>query len=462
MMTTTSTPTTTSAVSPAVRRAAGPTGCMRDLERLVSPYGLVSHVTEHRARNGEPDFNVHLARLGSAARALRNLGALDLNEDIGNSDGAGTGLVAERARLLAVAEALERYSVAAWHDDDLVIAAESELTEAHVSPSRWAQCSPTELAAPGSHLAAYDPTMPIRWTRAWSLTRKASVLVPAIAVHLHMPYASRSEQFTRGITTGAAVHSDLRAATLNGLLEVVERDAIALVWLQRLRLPELRIDPAVLDEVTLAHHRVGTGTDLRIRLHDATTDFGVPVVYAVQTAAADPVLSQIVAATCDVSPQVAVAKIHRELASLRVALAGAAAGLAGREPDPAKVSVTGGAIHNAAASRRHVFDFLLEGPRPVHDLADMPDLSTAPDPLATVVERLAARGAEALVVDLTTDEARQAGMHVVKVLVPEAMPVSFIHTERFLGTPRLYEAPARMGHPVSPEHAVNPEHQPFA
>ncbi|MFV0129400.1 YcaO-like family protein [Streptomyces sp. HMX112] len=435
---------------------------LRGLEQLVSPYGLVSRTAPLPVREGEPSFAVHLAYLGVPSRALPNLHSWAHDEDTGNSDGAGTGLTPERARLISIAEALERYSTCAWDDDEMVVAAENDLDEEYVSPSRWPRCSPTELASDDCGLTEYDPSVPIRWVRAWSLTRRVPVLVPAISVYLHMPYHSTSEQFTRGITTGAAVHSDVRAAVLNGLLEVVERDAIALVWLQRLRLPELVVDPARLDPVVREYHRAGTSTDLRVRLFDATTDLGVPVIYAVQLADSDPTLAQVVAATCDIHPEQALGKVYRELASLRVALRGYVSAYAGREPDPAKVSVVGGAVHNAAPDRRGVFDFLLEGDRPSHGLDGMPGLPAGADPLDTVVSRLDARGAEVLVVDITTDEARQVGMRAVKVLVPEALPVSFVHGERYLATPRLYEAPRAMGHPSHPESAINPEHQPFA
>ncbi|MFI2778147.1 YcaO-like family protein [Streptomyces sp. ALB3] len=435
---------------------------LRGLEELVSPYGLVSRTAPLPVREGEPPFAVQLAHLGVPSRALPNLRTWAHDEDTGNSDGAGTGLTPERAKLVSIAEALERYSTCAWDDDAMVVAAENDLTEEFVSPSRWPSCSPTELARDDCSLTAYDPSVPIRWVRAWSLTRRIPVLVPAICVYLHMPYQSKSEEFIRGITTGAAVHSDVRSAVLGGLLEVVERDAIALVWLQQLRLPELVVDPARLDAGVRELHRVGTSTDLRVRLFDATTDFGVPVIYAVQLSDVDPALAQIVAATCDVRPEQALGKIYRELSSLRVALRGYLSAYAGREPDPAKVSVVGGAVHNASRDRRNVFGFLLDGERPTYDLDGMPGLPAEADPLDTVVSRLAARGAEVLVTDITTDEARQVGMRAVKVLVPEAMPVSFVHTERYLGTPRLYDAPRAMGHPSHAEDAVNPVQQPFA
>jgi len=432
------------------------------LERLVSPYGLISHTASLPVGEGEPRFAVELAHIGIPSRALPNLATWHHDQDLGNSDGAGTGLTTARARALARAEALERYSTCSWDEDAFIVSSEADLTEEHVSPSRWPRCSSTELGAAGAQLREYDAASPLRWVRGWSVTRGRPVLVPAIAVHLHMPQQYEAEKFTRGITTGAAVHSDLRSAVLGGLTEVVERDAIALTWLQRLALPPLVVRHEDLRPEVLAHVELGSSTDLDVRLFDATTDLGVPVVYAVQLSEHDPDLGQVVAATCDVDPQVALAKVHRELASLRVALRGFLATGRVREGDEAQVSVVGGAVLNGVRSRRPLFDFLLGSATPPTSLADLPVVPDDEDPLDAVVARLARRGAEVVAVDVTTDEARQVGVHAVKVLVPEAVPVSFVHGERYLATPRLYDAPAAMGHPVSDEGGINPERQPFA
>jgi ribosomal protein S12 methylthiotransferase accessory factor len=287
-------------------------------------------------------------------------------------------------------------------------------------------------------------------------------MVPAVLVYLRFFAATRSELFTHPVSTGTAAHHDLRSAVLGGLLEVIERDSISLTWLQRLRLPRVRVDEATLDEVAAEYYRVGNSCHLHTALFDATTDYGVPVLYAVQTSDHDPTLSQLVAATCDLDPQAALSKLYRELASLRIALrahggtAGAGHGV------PTYSSVVGGAVLNAARERRHVFDFLLESASSEHALADVGESPRSTDPLIWTVDRLASRGAEVVVVDLTTDEARQVDMRVVKVMVPEAMPLSFAHHARYLATPRLYSAPAAMGHPVHQEPDINPIPQPFA
>ncbi|WP_197688153.1 MULTISPECIES: YcaO-like family protein [unclassified Actinoplanes] len=412
--------------------------------------------------DADPPFAVHVAGIGDPARVLDGMRGWSDAGDMGNINGVGSALTGERARLTSVAEALERYSICSWHDDEMIFAAEDALTEECVSPARWPRCSAAEFRREDCGLRPYDPGVPIRWVRAWSLTRRRAVLVPAAAVYLHLAPRTAAELFTRGVTTGAAVHSDIRRAVLGGLLEVVERDALTLAWLHRLPLPELAVDPGLLDPAARAARAAGTAGHLEVRLFDATTDFGIPVVYAVQLAEHEDALAQIVCATCDLDPGQAVGKVYRELAALRLALRDHVTRRPIRRPDDGTVNVLGSAAYNAAAARRDAFRHLLAGERTVRRLPDLPGLPAGADPLTTAVDRVAARGAEVLAVDLTTDEARQAGMYAVKVLVPEAVPLSFIHSERYLGTPRLYAAPEAMGHGRRDEQSVNPDPQPFA
>lgn len=211
----------------------------------------------------------------------------------------------------------------------------------------------------------------------------------------------------------------------------------------------------------------GRSEHLRTHLFDATTDLGIPVIYGVQLADHDPVIAQLVAATCDVDPARAVAKLHREAAPLRIALRHI--GTNSRDsavPDTADdtTSVFGGALQDGALAERHRFDFLLQGERPTHRISDLPDPQCADEQerLGWLLQRLEAAGCEVVVVDMTTDEARQVGATVVRVIVPQLMPLSFIHRARYLAHPRLYQAPRAMGHTVHPESEINPHPQPFA
>lgn len=432
--------------------------------RLESPFGLVSRTTELPLAAGDPFFSIWTGTLGNPSAVLRSQRTWAHRSESGNFDGAGGAIDPERARLIAIVESLERYSSCAWSEEELIWDTPAGLGADAIGPDQWPACSQTELADPHCGLLAPDPRIPLRWVRGWSLTRGREVFIPAILVYLNFRALSPSERFTNPISTGTAAHSDLREAVLGGLLEVIERDSIALTWLQRLRLPSIVVDPDLLDPITAEYHRVGTSTEVEVHLRDATTDYGVPTIYAVQTSRSDPELAQVVAATCDMDPQRALAKIHREFASLRIALRSHARSPRAQDLKGKDLTVVGGALANADPTQREVFDFLLEGPRPLHALSDVGQLEAAPqdDHLAQVVDSLERAGAEALVVDITTDEARQVGMHVIKALIPQAMPLSFSQHARYLATPRLYQAPRAMGLTVHDEADINPVRQPFA
>jgi ribosomal protein S12 methylthiotransferase accessory factor len=439
---------------------------LRAMRKLVSPYGLVSRLTWLPVTEGEPDFPIFTGSLGNPSAALRAHDGWDHDPASGNFDGAGGALNRERAAHLAVAESLERYSSCAWDPDRLIWATADELGDDAIPPWDWPNSSDRELAAGASGLVPADPRIPLRWVKGWSLTRGRPVHVPAVQVYLKFPHESASERYTHPVSTGCAAHGDPVDAVVNGLLEVVERDSISLTWLQRLRLPRLEVQPDDLVGTARDYVLRGRSENIRTLLFDATTDLGIPVIYGVQLAEHDPLLSQMVVATCDVDPGNAVAKLYREAASLRIALrsmgAQYASGGATLPRPEDNVSVIGGALSAGPPSQRHLFDFLLDGERPIHRLSDLPTPGPSAAVLPWLLDRMHRAGCEVVVVDMTTDEARQVGATVVRVLVPQLMPLSFVHRARYLGHPRLYRAPAAMGHPVHGESDINSNLQPFA
>ncbi|WP_407341985.1 YcaO-like family protein [Pengzhenrongella phosphoraccumulans] len=431
------------------------------VDKLVSGYGLVSRSFRLGATEGDPRYPIFTASLGNPGEVLVNQKHWQHNPASGNFDGAGGSIDPAFALRLAVAESLERYSSCAWTEDALVWATEEELGDECISLSRWPRCSEREYVHPDSNLIAADPRIPLRWVKGWSVTRERSVYVPAVQVYLQFPALTASERFTHPVSTGCATHSSWESAVVSGLVEVVERDSISLTWLQQLRLPEIDISTFPSSAELDAYLAPQRASHIRTRFFDATTDFGIPVVYAVQLADHDPDLAQIVAATGCLSPVEGVKKLLRELASLRIALRSFTGDIAKYRAEENITDVIGGALRQGRLDRRGVMSFLLDQRQPPRDVSTMPAVGNK-RPLAWMVDKLDAAGAEAIVVDLTTDEARECGMKVVKVLVPEAMPLSFAHRSRYLGHPRLYAAPAAMGMSVHDEDDINSEAQPFA
>jgi ribosomal protein S12 methylthiotransferase accessory factor len=431
------------------------TGAVPRLQDLVSPLGgLINDVMRLPVEPSSPQLAVFSAALGDVSTVLADQCG---PECLGSLDGAGTGLDPERAEIVAVAESLERYANCVYDERQFRWATAGELGAEALDLDTLPRCSPAELADPECPVVLPDRTARMRWIRGLDLHTGKPAWVPASLVYIHFP-SEDAERITNPISTGSATHPDPAVAVCSALCEVIERDAISLTWLHQLPLPRIE-----LDEVGPHLRRfldASADRDMTIQLFDATTDVGIPTVYGVSIAADHPRLRTVVSCATSLDPQTAAAKAICELVSVRIALHD-------DEPSTEDVGsftdVSDGATYMCVPERASAFDFLLDSPAR-RRLSEMPVLTTG-DPTADlrlVRDRLAARGMDAYVVDLTTDEALRVGMTVVRTIVPALQPLTFHHRARFLGHPRLYEAPVRMGYPARLEAELNAWPQPFA
>lgn len=440
-------------------RAQHDLGGLANLDRLVGPTGVVGGIHALPTHPGDPAFGINVAVLGNmtplAANIAEAVGGTSTRADM---DGAGGALDPRRARRLCVAEALERYSSCIVDTEQLQWATATELGDEAVDLTTFPACSPTELAHPDCFVHPIDPDGRQRWVRGWSLTEQRPKWVPAASVWLRFAARTPAERFTSGISTGCATHTDIHQAVLSGLCEVIERDSIALTWLQRIPWPRLEIDwhTPHLAEFAQRHRR----SNVEIDIFDATTDLGIPTFYSLERTPHHARLSQLVMCNTSLDPVDSVAKMLREAASSRIALQVERA-----LPDRVEqyTNVYHGAVHMGRPENAGAFDFLTSTTQ-TRRLTDVPHLATgdARADLDLVVRRLTAAGYEAVVVEITTDEARDVGFRVVRVIVPGLMPLSFVHTARYLAHPRLFQAPARLGYPVAAEPELNHDPQPFA
>lgn len=363
---------------------------------------------------------------------------------------------AARGRMLAVSEALERYALAAGDEAELPLAAAVDLGDLAVDLDRVPRCSARELRRTGCPLILPDKSRPIRWLPAVDLHTGADVMVPAVMAHLGLRPLP-AERFWLQISTGAAAHTSFAAAVVNGVCEVIERDAVALTWLQRLRLPQLDHDclcPEAQELLTWCdRHGVDT------HLFDATTDLGIPTVYCVQTMREPGVadLAQAVAACTDVDVARAAMRAVLEVTGIRAGISGMAAPRRYADYD----DVVHGAVAMGRRHRRPAFDFLLARDRPV-SRPQTRTFSSDADQLAFLLRRLGEHGMPVYAVDLTRRELEAAGLVAVQVVIPDLQPMSLRPLAQYRAHPRLYQAPARMGLPVLAERQLNPFPQPMA
>ncbi len=162
----------------------------------------------------------------------------------GDENSAGAGAVSdERHSLIAtLAEALERHI---WFERDdyfesPIVSTPATLKKTHLSPTQFAGL---DIVKRRDALEKKE----FLWIRGTSLISNSYVWVPAqtISAHPRLRARRQSEPLLRSaVTTGLATHEDQARARLGGLLEIIERDAYIIMWLNQLSLP--RIDPETL------------------------------------------------------------------------------------------------------------------------------------------------------------------------------------------------------------------------
>jgi ribosomal protein S12 methylthiotransferase accessory factor len=273
--------------------------------------------------------------------------------------------------------------------------------------------------------------------------------------HLYLR-ANRNECFWNQISTGVAAHTDLQAAIVSAILEVVERDAIALTWLTRLPLAEVL--PGGGEAVRLRSLVQRSGC--RYSLFDATTDVGIPTIYGLQRRPHHTSLAQLVACASGYNAAVVYRKVLFELAQLNHV------DWASHSPpeDPRDILLLEhGASYMASPERSGAFDFLAADLRTRKlEHFDVAEPSGYGAKIADLKHRLTGLGYEVYLVNLTTDDLVQAGVHVVRAIIPGLLPMSPLYRARYLGHPRLYDYARKMGLYNFSERDVNPYPQPFA
>jgi ribosomal protein S12 methylthiotransferase accessory factor len=433
------------------------------LESLVSPFGVIGSVGRGLPPRGLDGVFIGTSHFGDrlpapGARCYQDADRLRQSAqrktpNVGSGRTLGDG---NQARLIAIAEGAERYA-GGHFNEHVPWAAYRDLDGAAVDPQRIARCSATELSAADCPLGPLDPDAPMRWIRGVDLASGAATWVPAVMACYALRDVAPSEQFWYRLSTGHAVHTDPAEALVRGLCEVIERDAIAVSWLQKLPLPSVAAADLPDEAITLLawgrRHFIDT------YLFDATTDLTVPTVFCLQVAPHDRRAAQVLGCATGRSIESAAERALLEACTSRSRFAA--------EAEPPRdvrsfTSLSDGCSYMARPSSAPAFGFLLEGARDRVAPGRPPLPCGSQETLARLVTTLSRKGMQVIAVDRTTRELELAGLTAVSVVVPDLQPMSLLPLAQYRAHPRLYAAPELMGYPSLSEQELNPWPVPYA
>ncbi len=341
----------------------------------------------------------------------------------------------ERAALtVALAEAVERHVLASRTD---YFVAEKKET---VSNMHYKGIAALALERIVSLPQAFSEAQKFLWIRGDSLISKRALWVPAqivsgnpgVLVALNEPLLREQN------TTGCAVGETKETALLQGALEVIERDAYMILWLNRLTLPQVNLDQLTLRSTSLSR-LMKLCTRYRLR----------PSVIRMITDAPTYALAVVLKDESGMIPKISLGlKAHRNPA---LAAEGALLEALRIRPDvrraqdetydksPERISDIGHfdrLRYWAEDNRAKALTFLTDGP--TNDLQSEPwELDTDKEHLARIVAWCREKGYECASVSLTKSKGNPTPWHLEHVIIPELQPLYLKEKNRPIDSPRL-------------------------
>lgn len=297
---------------------------------------------------------------------------------------------------------------------------------------------------PAVGFAKFTPETILAWSWATMLPSGEQILIPTDLVYLFHPMHPDEKRLLSPISTGAACGQSAADATVRGLIEVVERDALMLMWLNQQPCPRLLIEPQSELGLFIEHHL--QSPTLTVQLFWLPNDLQIPVCMAILLAGEVGDQRTFVGLAANLSAETAARKALLEALEVRAGIFEMKEAQTVIETPAEITSIHKHAVYYMQEDRTALLDFLLAGTETVA-LADLPDFSTGCP--ATDLQFCLARCAEAeqpvFVADLTKDDIRPINLRVVRVIMPKMLQITTHHQKPFLGNPRLYQIPVQLG-----------------
>jgi ribosomal protein S12 methylthiotransferase accessory factor len=352
----------------------------------------------------------------------------------------GKGVTAEEAEVGALCEAVERFCGTRQGDEAVVVGSLDELGGVAVHPNACQLFHERQFrdrvgwnathSAFQQVCAPFDTGRPIEWTPVHSLATGRQRLLPTSMLYFTNP---APEGLPWADSNGNAAGSSLEDAIVQGFLELVERDAVALWWYNRTRQPALDLN--AFDEPWLTELRDTYGRlNRELWALDLTSDLGIPVVVALSRRTDKPAEDIAFGFGAHFDPRLALRRAVTEMGQLLSPAAGARADGTGYGVDDPEILSWW--TRATVGNQPYLLPDPAESPRPPTHFphALRTDLLQDVEAASALVAR---HGMELLVLDQTRPD---VGLPVVKVVVP-----GLRHYWARFAPGRLYDVPVRLG-----------------
>jgi bacteriocin biosynthesis cyclodehydratase domain-containing protein len=422
-------------------RSLAPDQVKERYRHLISPVtGIVKEV--RRDERGPAFFNSFRSGPNIAAR-VHDTGSLRAALRFENG---GKGVTALHAEVSALCEAAERHSGTFQGDEERIRGSLRGLGEPALHPNACLLYDDRQYAHRAAWNAAhstfqvvperFEENLVMDWTPVWSMTERRHRYLPTALLY----YAAPLEQGRHMVhvdSNGSAAGSSFEDAVLHGLLELVERDAVAVWWYNRGRVPGVDLD-AFADPWIDELREVYAGIGREVWVLDLTSDFEIPTMVALSRRVDRLPEEIMVGFGTHLDPQVALSRALTELNQLMPAIVDANGDGVYRCDDPDAVTWW---RHATLANQPYLAPDPAEHARVPRDYKYVPCHDLAED-VGAIRQKVESFGMELLVLDQTRPD---IGLPVAKVIVP-----GMRHFWARYAPGRLYDVPVKLGRQSTP------------
>jgi oxazoline/thiazoline synthase len=399
------------------------TGIVRELEKVGSSDLTHTYVAKH-----------HFASMFDDLDALRqNL--------TGRS--AGKGKTNEQAKASAFCEAIERYSGVFQGNEirqkgsyqlmgDIALhpnACMNFSLEQYKNREEWnARCPSFSQRVP----APFDEEKEIEWTPVWSLTHQEFKYLPTAYCYHGYPKPPKPDCWAD--SNGCAAGNTIEEAILQGFMELVERDCVALWWYNRIKRPGVNLE-SFNEPYFLALKDYYQTIHRELWVLDITSDLNIPTFVAITRRIDSEVEDVVLGYGTHLDPKIAILRALTEANQILPAVLSAHA-----DGTTHYLSYDPLAVDWWRTATLQNQPYLVPDERLTQKVcADYPQVWSDDllEDIMTCRQIVEKSGMEMLLLDQTRPD---IGLKVVRVMVP-----GLRHFWRRLDSGRLYEVPVQLG-----------------
>ena len=364
----------------------------------------------------------------------------------------GMSLNRERAMLMALGEAIERYCSLIYRTRDFFVSSYKEIEEKALDPRNVVSFSKNQLTNEKFNIFKFDETTKFRWVKGYSLTQNRPIYVPAQLVYLNYNYMNGEPIIRFPMSSGLGAGESLARALCRGICEAVERDAFLITYLNILPRDQIEIEGSQNKHIVKLAE-IFKKYKLDLYVYDITTDIEIPSILSIliDRSGVGPAVTTGTAASLDLES--AIIRSMEEVQQKRSGYRPMSVNLF-QSIDRWDQRIAPWYIANLARTKLwskidmiYNLNFLLinKNRKKIESLENPSHRDIKKD-LESILGVFKVKNMEVSFVDLTTPDIDEIGFKVVRVIIPELQPLYMYEDFKYLGSRRLYQVPKILGY----------------